>query len=98
MKCSLPCQRHKISHKNSLLCFAEDPFNITLKYARAEYPVDLYYLMDLSFSMKDDKDTLQTLGWNLEELMRKFTSDFRLGFGSFVDKVFRPYTSTLPAK
>lgn len=75
-----------------------DPFNITLKYARAEYPVDLYYLMDLSFSMKDDKDTLETLGWNLEELMRKFTSDFRLGFGSFVDKVFRPYTSTLPAK
>ncbi|PNF14413.1 hypothetical protein B7P43_G01720 [Cryptotermes secundus] len=75
-----------------------DPINITLKYARAEYPVDLYYLMDLSFSMKDDKDTLQTLGWNLEELMRKFTSDFRLGFGSFVDKVSRPYTSTIPAK
>jgi protocadherin alpha len=54
--------------------------------------------MDLSFSMKDDKDTLQTLGWNLKELMKKFTSDFRLGFGSFVDKVSRPYTSTLRAK
>jgi protocadherin alpha len=54
--------------------------------------------MDLSNSMKDDKDTLEILGRNLEELMRKFTSDFRLGFGSFVDKVLRPYTNTLPHK
>lgn len=75
-----------------------EPFNITLKYARAEYPVDLYYLMDLSYSMKDDKETLQSLGRNLEETMRKFTSDFRLGFGSFVDKTVRPYTNNLPSK
>jgi protocadherin alpha len=81
----------------NLSCFADKPFNITLKYARAEYPVDLYYLMDLSYSMKDDKDTLQILGRNLEVLMRKFTSDFRLGFGSFVDKTVRPYTKTLPS-
>lgn len=87
-----------MSPKNSLLYFTDVPFNITLKYVYTEHPVDLYYLMDLSFSMKDDKDTLQTLGWNLEELMRKFTPDFRLGFGSFVDKVSRPYTNTLPAK
>jgi protocadherin alpha len=81
----------------NLSYFADKPFNITLKYACAEYPVDLYYLMDLSYSMKDDKDTLQILGRNLEVLMRKFTSDFRLGFGSFVDKTVRPYTNTLPS-
>jgi protocadherin alpha len=86
-----------VSH-NHLSCFADEPFNITLKYARAEYPVDLYYLMDLSYSMKDDKETLQSLGRNLEETMRKFTSDFRLGFGSFVDKTVRPYTNNLPSK
>jgi protocadherin alpha len=86
-----------LSH-NCLICFPEEPFNITLKYARAENPVDLYYLMDLSYSMKDDKETLQNLGRGLEETMRKFTSDFRLGFGSFIDKTVRPYTSILPSK
>jgi Integrin, beta chain. len=85
-----------LSH-NSLTYFAEEPFNITLKYVRAEYPADLYYLMDLSNSLKDDKETLQSLGLKLEETMRKFTSNFRLGFGSFVDKTVRPYTNTLPS-
>lgn len=27
-----------------------------------DYPVDLYYLMDLSYSMKDDKEKLSQLG------------------------------------
>ncbi len=32
------------------------PEDLKLKFAQAEnYPVDLYYLMDLSNSMKDDK-------------------------------------------
>ena len=32
------------------------PFDIHMQYAQAEdYPVDLYYLMDLSKSMEDDK-------------------------------------------
>jgi len=69
-----------------------------VKYACAENPLDLYYLMDLSFSMKDDKNTLENLGRNLEVRMKNFTSDFRLGFGSFVDKIVRPYTNTLPSK
>jgi protocadherin alpha len=86
-----------LSH-NCLTYFADEPFNITLKYARAENPLDLYYLMDLSYSMKDDKETLQSLGRSLEETMRQFTSDFRLGFGSFIDKTVRPYTSNLPSK
>ena len=86
-----------LSH-DSLIYFADEPFNITLKYARAENPLDLYYLMDLSYSMKDVKETLQNLGRRLEETMRKFTSDFRLGFGSFIDKTVRPYTSNLPSK
>jgi protocadherin alpha len=69
-----------------------------MKYARAEYPMDLYFLMDLSNSMKDDKETLESLGKELETTIRKFTSDLRLGFGSFVDKTVRPYTSNLPSK
>merc|ERR550532_2458560 len=63
-----------------------------------DYPVDLYYLMDLSKSMEDDKEKLSTLGDLLSETMQNLTSNFRLGFGSFVDKVVMPYVSTVPRK
>lgn len=71
--------------------------SMSVNYAQAEdYPVDLYYLMDLSKSMEDDKEKLSHLGDLLSETMRKITSNFRLGFGSFVDKVLMPYVSTVP--
>ncbi|XP_001601489.2 integrin beta-PS [Nasonia vitripennis] len=67
---------------------------IKIQYAQAEdYPVDLYYLMDLSNSMKDDKQKLSDLGQLLVESMKNITSNFALGFGSFVDKVAMPYVS-----
>ncbi|XP_033875300.3 integrin beta-5-like [Acipenser ruthenus] len=59
-----------------------------------DYPVDLYYLMDLSLSMKDDLDTIRNLGTKLAEEMKKLTSNFRLGFGSFVDKNISPFSYT----
>ncbi|EPQ11994.1 Integrin beta-5 [Myotis brandtii] len=61
-----------------------------------DYPVDLYYLMDLSLSMKDDLDNIRNLGTKLAEEMRKLTSNFRLGFGSFVDKSISPFSYTAP--
>lgn len=77
----------------------DEPHRIDFKYAQAEdYPVDLYYLMDLSKSMEDDKEKLSTLGDLLATEMRKITSNFNLGFGSFVDKVLMPYVSTVPKK
>lgn len=70
-----------------------------MKYTQAEdYPVDLYYLMDLSRSMYDDKEKLSLLGDQLAYTMKKITSNFRLGFGSFVDKVVMPFVSTVPEK
>ncbi|KAG7219723.1 hypothetical protein INR49_018886, partial [Caranx melampygus] len=59
-------------------------------------PVDLYYLMDLSLSMKDDLDTIRNLGTKLAFEMRKLTSNFRLGFGTFVDKNISPFSYTSP--
>nr|XP_023020280.1 integrin beta-PS isoform X1 [Leptinotarsa decemlineata]XP_023020284.1 integrin beta-PS isoform X1 [Leptinotarsa decemlineata] len=78
---------------------ARQSYSIYMNYTQAEdYPVDLYYLMDLSRSMNDDKEKLSSLGDQLAYTMRKLTSNFRLGFGSFVDKVVMPYVSTLPEK
>lgn len=77
-----------------IICVGEE-LVIHVNYSKAEdYPVDLYYLMDLSFSMEPYRDQLSKLGDKLAEAMQKLTSNFRLGFGSFVDKVALPMTST----
>jgi protocadherin alpha len=48
--------------------------------------------------MEDDKDNLSQLGSQLAAAMQDLTRDFRLGFGSFVDKVEMPFVSTVPEK
>ncbi|XP_076824763.1 integrin beta-3-like [Clavelina lepadiformis] len=76
-----------------------DPVNINLAFKQAEdYPVDLYYLLDLSKSMEDDLEKLRKLGQQLGQKMQEITRDFRLGFGSFIDKTVSPYISTVPAR
>lgn len=89
-------QRRKKIIKYSCI-ISDDVQKIKIEYAQAEdYPVDLYYLMDLSNSMKDDKQKLSDLGQLLVESMSNITNNFRLGFGSFVDKVVMPYVSMVP--
>ncbi|GAB6024644.1 hypothetical protein CHUAL_009784 [Chamberlinius hualienensis] len=75
----------------------EKKFNISFRQAK-NYPVDLYYLMDLTRSMQDDKEILAILGEKLVTTMRSITTNFRMGFGSFVDKVVMPYVDTHPPK
>ncbi|NP_999731.2 integrin beta L subunit precursor [Strongylocentrotus purpuratus] len=74
-----------------------EPIDIRL-YVRqaADYPVDLYYAMDLSNSMRDDLENLKGLGTTLSKVLSNITGDFRLGFGSFVDKRILPFVNTLP--
>lgn len=79
--------------------FVGQNYRLTMKYSQAEdYPVDLYYLMDLSASMEQYRNKLSKLGLQLAKAMQKLTSNFRIGFGSFVDKVVLPMTSTQPEK
>ncbi|XP_028835622.1 integrin beta-6 isoform X2 [Denticeps clupeoides] len=61
-----------------------------------DYPVDMYYLMDLSASMVDDLKMIKGLGSTLSREMSKLTSKFRLGFGSFVEKALLPYIKITP--
>uniref|UniRef100_A0A674PE81 Integrin beta n=1 Tax=Takifugu rubripes TaxID=31033 RepID=A0A674PE81_TAKRU len=85
--------------KLTLTLRSGEPQTFKLKFKRAEdYPIDLYYLMDLSFSMKDDLENVKNLGTDLMKEMQKITSDFRIGFGSFVEKTVMPYISTTPAR
>ncbi|KAG8194652.1 hypothetical protein JTE90_003124 [Oedothorax gibbosus] len=76
---------------------AGDPAPLTLTFRQAEdYPVDLYYLMDLTFTMKKHKETLAELADTIAESMNNVTKNFRLGFGSFIDKVVMPYVDMVP--
>ncbi|NWT43249.1 ITB4 protein, partial [Chroicocephalus maculipennis] len=63
-----------------------------------ESPVDLYILMDFSYSMSDDLDNLKSMGEKLAEFLQALTSNYTIGFGKFVDKVSSPQTDMRPLK
>lgn len=68
------------------------PQTVRLSYKPAKnYPLDLYYLMDLTWSMRDDKETLVRMGGSLTKSLSNLTENFRLGFGSFADKPIMPF-------
>jgi hypothetical protein len=51
-----------------------------VSFKRAEgYPIDLYYLMDLSFSMRDDLDTIKNLGQEILSTLKNVTNKVRIG-------------------
>lgn len=73
--------------------------SLSLTYRQAYgYPIDLYYLMDLSHSMLDDKEQLASLGGQLTATLQELTDFYTIGFGSFVDKVLMPFVDTHPNK
>ncbi|XP_037026397.1 integrin beta pat-3-like [Bradysia coprophila] len=64
-------------------------FSVT--FSLEKHPLDLYYLMDFSGSMSDDKSNLITLSSGLLETLANLTDDFHIGFGTFVDKPISPF-------
>nr|AAA39325.1 complement receptor C3 beta-subunit [Mus musculus] len=72
-------------------------FNVTFRRAKG-YPIDLYYLMDLSYSMLDDLNNVKKLGGDLLQALNEITESGRIGFGSFVDKTVLPFVNTHPEK
>ncbi|XP_077347375.1 integrin beta-8 [Lithobates pipiens] len=71
--------------------------NFMLRVHRLEkYPLDLYYLVDVSASMDSSIKKLNSIGFDLFQKMTDFSPDIRFGFGSFVDKPVSPYISIHP--
>ena len=69
-----------------------EEFRLPFQYAKAaNVPIDLYYLMDLSISMEPHLKNLARLSHKLAIVMRNITTDFRLGFGGFIDKPKMPF-------
>ncbi|NXX00081.1 ITB4 protein, partial [Larus smithsonianus] len=75
----------------------EMSFNMDV-FQPLESPVDLYILMDFSYSMSDDLDNLKSMGEKLAEFLQALTSNYTIGFGKFVDKVSSPQTDMRPQK
>ena len=56
------------------------PQTFKVSFKRAEgYPIDLYYLMDLSFSMGDDLDMIKKLSQDMVSTLQSFTKKLRIG-------------------
>ncbi|KAM4027943.1 integrin beta-8 [Anomaloglossus baeobatrachus] len=73
--------------------------NFLLRMQRLEkYPLDLYYLVDVSASMITSIEKLNAIGSDLSQKMADFSHDVRFGFGSFVDKPVSPYISVHPER
>ena len=69
-------------------------FSVSLKAAE-NFPLDLYMLMDLSGSFTQDLETVKELAPQLPLALQNVSSDFLIGFGTFVDKPSLPYTSSI---
>ena len=65
-------------------------FNLTSSPAPG-YPLDLYLLMDLSYSMRAGFMQIQSVSQQLVDTVENITMDYRLGMGSFVDKPIAPF-------
>ncbi|XP_062979758.1 integrin beta-8 [Elgaria multicarinata webbii] len=63
-----------------------------------KYPVDLYYLVDVSASMHKNIEKLNSIGFDLSRKMEDIAIDLRLGYGSYVDKTVSPYISIHPER
>ncbi|XP_061706930.1 integrin beta pat-3-like [Cydia pomonella] len=64
----------------------------TIKYKPAmHYPLDVYYLMDASFTMKDTIHLLQEQGGQIYTELSHFTNNVKMGIGSFIEKPGLPF-------
>lgn len=70
-------------------------FNVTFRRAKG-YPIDLYYLMDLSYSMLDDLNNVKKLGGDLLQALNEITESGRIGETCSAHTPFNPGKSLPP--
>ena len=73
-----------------------EPLTFTVSVKAAEnFPLDLYMLMNLSASFIDDLNVVKGLAPQLPLALQNVSSNFLIGFGTFVDKPSLPYVSSI---
>ena len=80
----------------SLRLRPDQPVSFQFQVAHAkDFPIDLYFLMDLSWSMKDSRENLANLGGEIISTIKEKTQNLATGFGSFIEKNVQPFSSAI---
>lgn len=68
------------------------PLAFNMSYLPAvDFPLDVYYLMDTSYSMKNKVNDLKGQAKKLHQYLSNYTNNVRIGVGSFVEKAAFPF-------
>ncbi|CAD0196350.1 unnamed protein product [Chrysodeixis includens] len=68
------------------------PLAFNMSYLPAvDFPLDVYYLMDISFTMKTKVKDLKDQAKKLHEYLSNYTNNVRIGVGSFIEKAAFPF-------
>ncbi|XP_063358668.1 integrin beta pat-3-like [Cydia amplana] len=67
-----------------------EKFTINYKPAK-DYPLDVYYLMDASYTMRNTIQLLRKQGEQIYKRLNQFTNNVRLGAGTFIEKPALPF-------
>ncbi|XP_040571857.1 integrin beta-2 [Lepeophtheirus salmonis] len=70
------------------------PYELDFEVALSDNPVDIYFLMDLSSSMNKSKSNLVDASESIARRISELSSSFKIGFGSFSDKLVPPFGMT----
>ncbi|TGZ59608.1 hypothetical protein CRM22_008976 [Opisthorchis felineus] len=82
---------------NSVRVRPNDPLVVNFTFQSiSDYPVDLYFLTDLSYTMSDDLETVSKLTNDIVKTMQSVTKKLKMGFGAFVDKPVFPFVVPTP--
>eukprot|EP00731_Ephydatia_muelleri_P008688 Em0004g1026a len=70
-------------------------FNVSVKTSRT-YPLDFYFMMDLTGSLKYDVEQVQASGTDIANVLKNISQNYKVGFGSFVAKPVPPFVVAIP--
>ena len=73
----------------------EVPFKVRLS---GDYPVDLYFLIDFSWSMRPYVENLYQTAASIANEITEITTHYMIGLGGFVEKPMLPFSSELANK
>ncbi|KAM3962805.1 LOW QUALITY PROTEIN: integrin beta pat-3-like [Aphomia sociella] len=70
-----------------------EPMNFNFSFKTADdYPVDLYFLLDVSLTMMEVKEEIANESENIYNTLKNLTNNVYLGMGAFIDKNALPFT------
>ncbi|KAF9416979.1 hypothetical protein HW555_005807 [Spodoptera exigua] len=73
-----------------------EPVDFTMHFKPAkDYPLDVYYLMDISYTMQTNLKDLKQQALKIYKDLSVYTNNVRLGIGSFVEKPGFPYVDPI---